>query len=388
MPAENIIVMSYDDAANSKENKFPGKLFNKPSSFFGGKSVDVREGCVIDYASNSVSIDTFEAVLTGDSEYTKSVNGSGRVLQSTSSDNVFLNFVDHGGVHIIAFPNNNELLHAKKLNQILTDMHQKKMYKNLVFYMEACESGSMFEDLSDSMNIFAMTASNAKESSWGTYCPPTGDFVHGRKLGTCLGDLFSVNWMEETDKYHNNEAKSLTIQKQYNHVKMLTNKSHVMIFGDESFMTDDVNDFEGNEAKSRSNSLDTPNHDTNVPMDLRTLSAVDSRDIRLNNFYYRYIRATEIDEKEMALKLMMDELSLRSRFDRIFAAFKEKVRLGSGKMFAMQCYANVRAFFEKECQKPDEHDYVMKYYGLLEQACANGHEEEIRETISALCSQI
>ena len=41
-----------------------------------------------------------------------------------------------------------------------------------MIYVEACESGSIFEGLlSDGLNIYATTASNARESSWGTYCP-------------------------------------------------------------------------------------------------------------------------------------------------------------------------------------------------------------------------
>ena len=66
----------------------------------------------------------------------------------------------------------------------------------MVMYIEACESGSMFEGmLNDSLNIYTTTAANAHESSWATYCPgmspapPTG-------FTTCLGDLYSVAWME------------------------------------------------------------------------------------------------------------------------------------------------------------------------------------------------
>ena len=44
------------------------------------------------------------------------------------------------------------------------------MFKQLVFYLETCESGSMFPNLSESENIYAMTASNATQSSYGAYC--------------------------------------------------------------------------------------------------------------------------------------------------------------------------------------------------------------------------
>jgi legumain len=37
-------------------------------------------------------------------------------------------------------------------------------------YLEACESGSMFQGLPDNIKVYATTASNAVESSWATYC--------------------------------------------------------------------------------------------------------------------------------------------------------------------------------------------------------------------------
>jgi legumain len=77
-------------------------------------------------------------------------------------------------------------------------MIEKKMFKELVFYLESCESGSMFPDLTEDMNVYAMTASDATKSSWGAYCGSDA-VVNDRRMGTCLGDLFSVNWMQNTE---------------------------------------------------------------------------------------------------------------------------------------------------------------------------------------------
>jgi legumain len=44
---------------------------------------------------------------------------------------VFVNFADHGGVGIIAFPH--KTLSANDLIKTLQTMHQKNMYKQLVF---------------------------------------------------------------------------------------------------------------------------------------------------------------------------------------------------------------------------------------------------------------
>ena len=137
VPADNIILMMQDDVANSSENPFPGQLFNKP----GENPPDVYKGCKVDYSGDIVTGKLFMDVLTGNTEGAK-----GKVLKSGASDTVFVNFVDHGGPGIVAFPNG-PVLTVKELSQTLKTMQSKQMFKQMVFYMEACESGSMFPDL-------------------------------------------------------------------------------------------------------------------------------------------------------------------------------------------------------------------------------------------------
>ena len=45
------------------------------------------------------------------------------------------------------------------------------------------------------MSVYATTASNAFESSWGTYCPGMVPGP-GPEYTTCLGDLYSVAFLE------------------------------------------------------------------------------------------------------------------------------------------------------------------------------------------------
>merc|ERR1712070_189173 len=67
------------------------------------------------------------------------------------------------------------------------------------FYLETCESGSMFQDMSIP-GVYALSASNPTESSWGSYCG-TEAKVNGKSINSCLGDLFSVSWMEDADAF-------------------------------------------------------------------------------------------------------------------------------------------------------------------------------------------
>jgi len=124
-------------------------------------------------------------------------------------------------------------------------MKDKKMYKQMTVYMEACESGSMFTNLEKDLGIYAVSAANGSESSWGTYCSPN-DMVNGKHVGSCLGDLFSVNWLEDSDRA--NMAME-TLHSQYETVKNMTTKSHVLQWGDLSFEQETIGTFEAQMEK-------------------------------------------------------------------------------------------------------------------------------------------
>uniref|UniRef100_A0A1I8ANG3 legumain n=1 Tax=Steinernema glaseri TaxID=37863 RepID=A0A1I8ANG3_9BILA len=183
IPEENIVTMMYDDIANSPANPYPGKLFNCP------KLVDVYAGVKIDYKGDDVNAQVFLDVMTGNKAAVKG-KGTGRVIESDADDHVFIYYTDHGATGIVGMPAGNPLT-IHQLWNALDNMHQQKRYAKLVFYLEACESGSMFAGFPADRNVYVMTAANPDESSWAVYCN------QGRL--PCLGDEFSVNWMEDTE---------------------------------------------------------------------------------------------------------------------------------------------------------------------------------------------
>eukprot|EP00929_Paragymnodinium_shiwhaense_P005808 TRINITY_DN1081_c0_g3_i1.p1 TRINITY_DN1081_c0_g3~~TRINITY_DN1081_c0_g3_i1.p1 ORF type:complete len:479 (+),score=128.69 TRINITY_DN1081_c0_g3_i1:58-1437(+) len=304
VPAEQIITMMQDDVASSSENPFPGKLYNAP----GDNAKDVYEGCKIDYRGSQVTAQLFLDVITGNAAGTPQ---GGKVLKSGPDNRVFLNFVDHGGVNIIAFPNG-PFLHANDLMKALDSMKTKNMFKELLFYMEACESGSMFPTLSTSSNIYAVTAANAKESSWGYYCPPL-DKVKGKSIGSCLGDLFSIAWMEDTDKSGGGE----TIKDQVAKVTTRTSKSHVSTFGDTSFVNEPIGNFE---LRAVNASVDG------------TLgsNAINTRDIPLRLAMAKYESAETEIARTRALHELQTIIAAREADERLFKTFATKVCDGQG----------------------------------------------------------
>jgi legumain len=304
IPADNIITFMYDDIASDPSNPFPGQIFNKPTAA-GTPGVDVYKGVQKDYTGASVTPEIFLAVLTGNSSYP----GAKKVLQSTSADRVFIFFTDHGGAGLIAFPS--EYLYASDLIPALNHMHTAQMYKRLVFYIEACEAGSMFDGLlPPNVNIYATTASNPTESSWGTYCPPQ-DMVNGVEINSCLGDLYSINWMENSDAV----GPSETLEAQFILVQNETTQSHVMQYGDVTWTSEATGDYIGEGSKhSKHAKAHKPQADEN-----KAAVHVDSRDIPVHLAYYRYVRAATFSpESKQALAELRAQLNAREAAEERF----------------------------------------------------------------------
>ncbi|KAF4702169.1 hypothetical protein FOZ62_000488, partial [Perkinsus olseni] len=166
------------------------------------------------------------------------------------NDFVFLNIIAHGTATWMEFPDDAQLT-KKRLRRILEQAKSRGKFKRMVVYVEACESGGMFEGLNEIPGIYVLTAANSKESSWATYCPwlfsqdhKNHDVVGGTEIGTCLGDLFSVNWMEDSDLHRIFDIPEKLIQ-QAQIVTFETNLSHVTQFGDRSVAQLEVTDFQG-----------------------------------------------------------------------------------------------------------------------------------------------
>lgn len=386
IPDEHIITMFYDDVANNQRNPFPGELFNTPTPK-GTPGLDVYKDCKKDYTGHEVTPRNFLSVLTGDK-----VGSRGKpVLESTTNDDVFVNFVDHGGAGIIAFPT--QVLDAKPLIDALKKAHAKGLFKRMVFYLEACESGSMFEKiLPANISVYATTASNMSESSWGTFCPPN-DKVNGVELGTCLGDLYSVNWMANAERAGEQES----LERQYKFVKSVTNKSHVMQYGNISWTSEEIGDFMGGLSPMifpDERALPSPS----PPSSEGQQGLVDSRLIQLHLAYWRYLRLEQssfiIDNiplmkrahaRQRAGRDLIRAIAHQLRVDRFFVALASVAtqhQAAASKLLAstphphafattgsLHCIARLRRRMGARCGIDFTDSYTMQYHRVLANLC-------------------
>ena len=226
---ENIVLMSSRRIVDLFDNPFPGQLFTDDSPNAPGK--DYAKGCIehIDYESNDFKPKVMLAIMRGDVEELKQLTGKKdpKVLHTTADDDIMLYFTSHGGPGMILV--GSDVVKEKELIETIQYMHDHKMYKNFLFLMEACYSGSMFPNLPKDLNVYAITAADGEHSSWESHCPPD-DVIDGKDMETCLSCYWdnSMEWFMEGGADH-------TLDELFEHTHESVEKSsdqNVSHFGD------------------------------------------------------------------------------------------------------------------------------------------------------------
>ncbi|KAJ8449372.1 hypothetical protein Cgig2_002504 [Carnegiea gigantea] len=284
---ENIVVFMYDDIANNELNPRRGTIINHPNG------QDVYAGVPKDYTGEHVTAQNFYAVLLGDKSTVK--GGSGKVVASKPNDRIFIYYSDHGGPGVLGMPNM-PYIYAKDFIEVLKKKHSSNSYKEMVIYVEACESGSVFEGMMpENINVYVTTASNAQESSWGTYCPGM-DPAPPPEYMTCLGDLYSVAWMEDRNGSMSmnglNPMEFLRLVKERtSNFNTFTAGSHVMEYGNKSIKPEKLYLYQGFDPA-------TENLPANKVLLNIKMGVVNQRDADLLFLWKKYERSMDKPEKK------------------------------------------------------------------------------------------
>lgn len=229
VPEDHIVYLGFNDVFDSESNPFPGQIFTDESE---GPGVDYAAECRphIDYPDKMVNAELFMAVLSGDKETTTKLTGieNPKVIESTSEDTIFVYYMDHGAIGFCEVGRSD--LREQVLMDTVNKMFENHQYKQLVFYFEACHSGSMFRQLGADKNVYAMTGSDTEHSAWMCNCPPH-DVVNGKSMGTCLSAWYDNFWMQEVM----DNGSDITLADMFTHVHEETAKQtdqNVSQFGD------------------------------------------------------------------------------------------------------------------------------------------------------------
>jgi legumain len=194
--------------------------------------IDYAPGCRhhMDYMDDQVNAEVMIGVMTGDKDLIYRSTGieNPKMLQSGPEDTVFVYYMDHGNVGFAEV--GSKPLREKVLMDTIDKMYENKQYKQMVFYFEACHSGSMFRSLEKGKNVYAMTGSDTEHSAWMSECPPN-DIVNGKHIGTCLSAYYDNFWMQKVT----DEGAELTHNEMFQHVHEKTAEftdQNVSQFGD------------------------------------------------------------------------------------------------------------------------------------------------------------
>lgn len=390
---ENIVVFMYDDIAQDEENPNPGTIINHP------QGSDVYAGVPKDYTGENVTVNNFFAVLLGNKSLV--TGGSGKVVESDPNDRIFIYYSDHGGPGVLGMPLP-PYLYANDFIQVLKQKHAAGSYREMVIYIEACESGSIFEGLLPTdMNIYATTASNAEENSWGTYCPGM-DPPPPPEYDTCLGDLYSVAWMEDSEM---NNLKEETLLQQYDLVKRRTSNhntymtgSHVMQYGNLTISQEELYLYIGFDSANSNASLVLEN---TLLLERTEAKAINQRDADLLYMWQKYKKSKEDSpERFTAQTQLLEFMAHRMHVDKsvklvgnlLFGPEKGSAVLkavrpqGEPLVDDWDCLKKMVRTFERHCGSLAQ--YGMKHMRALANICNEGISMDAMATVSAeACTQ-
>ncbi|WJX94609.1 legumain [Trifolium repens] len=384
---ENIVVFMYDDIANSEMNPRPGVIINHP------QGPNVYDGVPKDYTGDDVTAENLYAVILGDKSKVK--GGSGKVINSKAEDRIFIFYSDHGGPGVLGMPNM-PYVYAMDFIDVLKKKHASKGYKKMLIYIEACESGSMFEGvMPKDLDIYVTTASNAQESSWGTYCPGVDPALPPEYI-TCLGDLYSVAWMEDSETHN---LKRETVKQQYKSVKERTSNfnnyalgSHVMQYGDTNITDEKLYLYHGFDPAT----VNLPPHNGRLEAKMEVVNQRDAEILFMWKMYERLDHQTE--KKKEIFEKIAETVKHRKHLDGsveligvlLFGPTKGPSILQSVREPGLplvddwQCLKSKVRVFETHCGSLTQ--YGMKHMRAFANICNSGiSEDSMEEACMAAC---
>ena len=333
VPDSNIIVMMVDDIAYSPENSKKGVIQN----ILNGPNVYLN--VPKDYTGDQVNPENFISVLEGDDKLLKLGK---KVIRSGPNDYIFIYFTDHGSPGLIFFPN--ATLSATRLNNVLKKMKSNNKFKKMLIYLEACESGSMFENLlQNNSNIFAMTASDSKSPSYAC--------CYDDVLNTFVADCFSLNWLNNTDNLR--FLKTETVENVFEIVKNETVLSRVSKFGDLSISKMPLSEFQGDKPFERCKHASKPVCDT----------FVSSRDVPLYTFEKKISKA----KGEVKVKLSTEYDLLKKARSFIKASMLKVIKeIALEKDHFLQIWSQKLTLTQHECYEVLFDNFHKHCFNVLE----------------------
>lgn len=207
---DDIILIVADDLAHNKNNPFPGTIIRT------GKGDNVYEDVVIDYRLDDITTKDFKNILTG--------NDNGKyptLFDGTEEDNLVIFWSGHGTPGSLIWNEDETSFTGDFLNDIITEMQEKKKFRKIVALVEACYAGSVAEKCTGIPGVLFMTAANAYETSKAE--------EYNSTWKTYLTNSFSSSILSSLNKSY------ISIHELYQDAFKMTMGSHVTVYNADMF---------------------------------------------------------------------------------------------------------------------------------------------------------
>lgn len=184
IPDSNIILMLAEDIACNARNPFKGSVFDDDS-----KRIDLFDSSVqVDYRGEEVTVENVLRVISG--RHLEGTPKSKR-LDSTVNSNVLMYFSGHGGDGFLKF-RDTSTMSSPDIAAAVAQMKQKGRFRELLFVVDTCQAGTLFEDFAAIPDVVAIGSSVRGESSYS--------LTHDYELGVAVTDRFTYHLLRYFDQ--------------------------------------------------------------------------------------------------------------------------------------------------------------------------------------------
>lgn len=272
-----IALYAYDDIATDPSNPFSGQVFHtvdhKVNVYPGSAAINVK--------GSQVDADAFYKAIAA--------------VPTTSEDYVLIYYDNHGGPGLLGTPTGMFIYPMLMDNEFYT-LSSKKRYKQLLFIIEACFSGSVGKYFSYP-NFAIITAANADESSYAA--------VYDSEVGTYLSNEFTNYFLDLID-----ENPEISVGDLFTTLQEETQKSHVCYFGDQSLKTTPISAFIGKPKETTARNRNKNSLQLDKPKDvtektLKLLSQHPKASIRARARLQQLKLKSQTEKLEIVLELLV-----------------------------------------------------------------------------------
>ncbi len=380
VPHERIVSLSYNDVPPSPRNPYPDTLFNKATGQKPG--VDVNENFTKSFTGAAVTAETFVDALTcaGQDE------SAPCVASKTKDATLMVFWSGHGDAGLLYLPDMNasSSLYADTLVAALHDAKsgarsrgRSQGFAQIVMFVEACDSGSMFDGFQLPDGVYVLTAAEPGQNSYPIYCcsffRPPSCTIAGRDISSCLGDIFATSVWEAADDHANS---GFSLDEMFEHARAITDPngnptgtgSRVTRYGDLGLGSQLFTDFVGTLPPDQGLGQRAANKSSR-PLTRTTMSVVPDDD-------------AFVVERAVTTAL---EARLRDQLEGIPTG-------GAVELTLFDCYRrlNLRLSVAGDCATAAVADPVRvparsSRHGLMLRACRAGLEEAAADAIDDVC---